>query len=522
MGRAEQNKLVRTLKPKQPTACVVGARLPSGRWHSCRCHYGSSDCIWVISGHPPCVRVCAASLGAICPNSSWGGAHVKSGPYVAAIAALLLYSILTRRIGRLGVLLAVVGIFILFIGPVQNSVTNSFQSGTSEQRTAAYRSDLLSTSLTSVTLWGKPTGEANEIYGRKGQSALLDIPSEFALLSGRQGVFGLAIWIGFLVGFAYTIREARKRRDPLLLILGVALIGEWVALLSVSLITNFQCAFWLTVALTAVRLSQSAPPTQHASPSDSSAVARARLGLHVATRTEGVATGIRLQHLPFGSLWRHVLTSAKIKTDKSTSLVPYSRHERYKSTRHDPHASESSTCAVAEPLYRAKAPLRVSFAGGGTDVPPFPEREGGLVLSATINRYAHGTLRPRVDGKIRVESLDLGMALEYGAEETVDYDGKLDLVKAAIRRVAQLEEPGDRSLPTTAAPPGSGLGASSALMVNLIGLLRDYHKLSLTDYEIAHFAWEVEREDLGLRGGLQDQYAATFGGFNFIEFHPNG
>ena len=151
---------------------------------------------------------------------------LSRGPYVAAIAALLLYSILTRRIGRLGVLLAVVGIFILFIGPVQNSVTNSFQSGTSEQRTAAYRSDLLSTSLTSVTLWGKPTGEANEIYGRKGQSALLDIPSEFALLSGRQGVFGLAIWIGFLVGFAYTIREARKRRDPLLLILGVALIGE--------------------------------------------------------------------------------------------------------------------------------------------------------------------------------------------------------------------------------------------------------------------------------------------------------
>jgi D-glycero-alpha-D-manno-heptose-7-phosphate kinase len=175
-----------------------------------------------------------------------------------------------------------------------------------------------------------------------------------------------------------------------------------------------------------------------------------------------------------------------------------------------------------QPLFRAKAPLRVSFAGGGTDVPPFPEREGGLVLSATINRYAHGTLRPRVDGKIRVESLDLGMALEYGAEESVDYNGKLDLVKAAIRRVAQLEEPrGIDLFLTTAAPPGSGLGASSALMVSLIGLLRDYHKLSLTDYEIAHFAWEVEREDLGLRGGLQDQYAATFGGFNFIEFQAD-
>jgi D-glycero-alpha-D-manno-heptose-7-phosphate kinase len=176
----------------------------------------------------------------------------------------------------------------------------------------------------------------------------------------------------------------------------------------------------------------------------------------------------------------------------------------------------------AQPLFRAKAPLRVSFAGGGTDVPPFPEREGGLVLSATISRYAHGTLRPRTDGRIKVESLDLGMALEYGAEESIDYDGRFDLVKAAIRRVAQLEEPrGIDLFLHTAAPPGSGLGASSALIVSLVGLLSDYHKLSLNDYEIAHLAWQVEREDLGLRGGLQDQYAATFGGFNFIEFHSD-
>lgn len=171
------------------------------------------------------------------------------------------------------------------------------------------------------------------------------------------------------------------------------------------------------------------------------------------------------------------------------------------------------------PLYRAKVPLRVSFAGGGTDVPPFPERETGVVLSATINRYAHGTLRPRTDGRIKIESHDLGVALEYGADERVDFDGRLDLVKAAIRRVAQLGEPSGIDLFLhTAAPPGSGLGASSALVVTLIGLLRDYHKLSLTDYEIADFACEVEREDLGLQGGRQDQYAATFGGFNFIEF----
>ena len=195
---------------------------------------------------------------------------LSRGPYVAAIAALLLFSILTRRIGRLWVLLAAIGVLALFVGPVRSAVTNSFQAGTAEQRNATYRSELLSTSLTSLTLWGKPTGETSEVYGSQGQSALTDVTSEFALLSGRQGVLGLTIWIGFLAGFAYTIREARKRRDPLLLIFGVALVGEWVALLSVALITSFQSAFWLTVALTAARLSQAAP-IQHASPSDLSA-----------------------------------------------------------------------------------------------------------------------------------------------------------------------------------------------------------------------------------------------------------
>ena len=176
-----------------------------------------------------------------------------------------------------------------------------------------------------------------------------------------------------------------------------------------------------------------------------------------------------------------------------------------------------------EPLFRAKAPLRVSFAGGGTDVSPFPEREGGLVLSATINRYAHATLQPRTDGRIRVESLDLRAALEYGTDEPIDYDGELALVQAAIRRVAQLGEPrGIDLFLRTAAPPGSGLGASSALIVSLIGALSEFHKLSLTDYELAHLAWEVERLDLGLKGGLQDHYSAAFGGFNFMEFSSDG
>jgi D-glycero-alpha-D-manno-heptose-7-phosphate kinase len=165
-------------------------------------------------------------------------------------------------------------------------------------------------------------------------------------------------------------------------------------------------------------------------------------------------------------------------------------------------------------LIRAKAPLRVSFAGGGTDVPPFPEREGGLVLSATINRYAYGALAPRGDGNIGVESVDFGMSVDYDSEDSLAFDGKLDLVKGAIRKLGR---GGFDLFLHSSAPPGSGLGSSSSVMVALIGLLKEYHRLPLTDYEIAEMAFGVERRDLGIKGGLQDQYAATFGGFNFIE-----
>jgi D-glycero-alpha-D-manno-heptose-7-phosphate kinase len=169
-------------------------------------------------------------------------------------------------------------------------------------------------------------------------------------------------------------------------------------------------------------------------------------------------------------------------------------------------------------VYRAKAPLRVSFAGGGTDVPPFPEREGGLVLSATINRYAYGALAPREDRNIRVESVDFGLQVNYGVDEDLVFDGKLDLVKAAIRKLGRADAPGYDLFLHSQAPPGSGLGSSSTVMVTLIGLLQEFHGLPLTDYETAQLAYALEREDLGIKGGLQDQYAATFGGFNFIEF----
>lgn len=168
-------------------------------------------------------------------------------------------------------------------------------------------------------------------------------------------------------------------------------------------------------------------------------------------------------------------------------------------------------------LFRAKAPLRLSFGGGGTDVPPFPETEGGSVLSATINRYAYGTLKTRTDEQINLRSLDFGVTVSYTLEDKLAYDGRLDLVKAAIRHVGIPQTGFDLFLHSDA-PPGSGLGASSAMMVALVGLLNDWHGLALTDYAIADYACRIERQELGILGGLQDQYAATFGGFNFIEF----
>lgn len=172
-------------------------------------------------------------------------------------------------------------------------------------------------------------------------------------------------------------------------------------------------------------------------------------------------------------------------------------------------------------LIRAKAPLRVSFAGGGTDVPPFPADEGGAVLSATINRYAYASLRPRADRQITMQSLDFGVSVDFGIDEPLLFDGRLDLIKAPVARFLDRDGHGFDLFLHSSAPPGSGLGSSSAMVVTVVGLLQEHYRLALTDYEIAQLAYSLEREDLGIRGGLQDHYAATFGGFNFIEFEAD-
>lgn len=170
-------------------------------------------------------------------------------------------------------------------------------------------------------------------------------------------------------------------------------------------------------------------------------------------------------------------------------------------------------------LMRGKAPLRISFCGGGTDVFPFPEEHGGIVLNCTIDKYAYATLSPRDDTKINIYSLDYDLLVRYDAMRELQFDGKLDLIKAVLTRMKQKR--GFDLFLHCDAPPGTGMGASGAICVLLIGLLAKYYNLSFSNYEIAEMAFRVETEDLKLAGGRQDHYAATFGGFNLIEFNKD-
>jgi D-glycero-alpha-D-manno-heptose-7-phosphate kinase len=170
-------------------------------------------------------------------------------------------------------------------------------------------------------------------------------------------------------------------------------------------------------------------------------------------------------------------------------------------------------------IIRSKAPLRISFAGGGTDVPPYPEERGGAVLSTTINKFAYATLIPRKDDTINVKSLDYDIVAKYQTDERLFYDGELDLIKAVINNMEAKQ--GLDLFMHSDAPTGSGLGYSSNVVVALVGLFQKWLNKPLTDYDIAELAYKIERADLGIKGGKQDQYAATFGGFNYIEFHAD-
>ena len=173
-------------------------------------------------------------------------------------------------------------------------------------------------------------------------------------------------------------------------------------------------------------------------------------------------------------------------------------------------------------IYRSKAPLRIGLAGGGTDVSPYSDEYGGAILNATVSLSAYASIEPLEENKIIVEALDRKEQEQYDYATILPINGKLDLLKGVYNRINAmygLPNKGFRLSTFVDAPAGSGLGTSSTLVVAILGAFVEMLKLPLGEYDIAHLAYEIEREDLLLAGGKQDQYAATFGGVNFMEFY---
>ena len=173
-------------------------------------------------------------------------------------------------------------------------------------------------------------------------------------------------------------------------------------------------------------------------------------------------------------------------------------------------------------MIRARVPLRLGLAGGGTDLSPYADEHGGAVLNTTIDRYAYAILSPSPDGRVHLVAPDIGVEEAVDADPAALARAELRLHAGVLARMTR--EFGDGRIPALRvtsfvdAPAGSGLGSSSALCVALVEAMRARMGLPLGVYEVAHLAYGIERIDLGLAGGRQDQYAATFGGTNFIEF----
>ena len=182
-----------------------------------------------------------------------------------------------------------------------------------------------------------------------------------------------------------------------------------------------------------------------------------------------------------------------------------------------PPARENRPTTGRGTIIRAKAPVRISFAGGGTDFPHWYNQSPGAVLCTTIDHYARVTLYPRKDAAVRIRSVDLGYMVDYRVDASPAFDGALDLAKAAIHRLGS--RTGMDLDIRCDAPAGSGLGGSSALTAAVIGAVAAHQGKDLNDYELSELNCLVEREDVRIPGGMQDQYAATFGGFNLIEFN---
>ena len=173
-------------------------------------------------------------------------------------------------------------------------------------------------------------------------------------------------------------------------------------------------------------------------------------------------------------------------------------------------------------IIRSKAPLRLGLAGGGSDVSPYSDLYGGQILNATINLSAYCTIEAQSGETVRVDAYDCNTHVECPLDATLA--SAPDLIGGVYRRIVQDFGPVPSAFRITTyndAPAGSGLGTSSTMVVCILKCFAEWMNLPLGDYETARLAYEIERKDLALAGGKQDQYAAAFGGFNFMEFHQD-
>ena len=166
-------------------------------------------------------------------------------------------------------------------------------------------------------------------------------------------------------------------------------------------------------------------------------------------------------------------------------------------------------------IIRSKAPFRVSFGGGGTDMAPYCTEHGGCVISTTIDRHVYVTLEPRKDKKIHIFSINLNKEFEFTIGDR-DYSTENELFKGVIN-VMEIKD-GFEIIAYSELPAGSGMGGSSSLSVALIGAFNKYYNLKLSKHDIAQQAYNIERVELKQKGGYQDQFAAAYGGLNFMEF----
>ena len=176
-------------------------------------------------------------------------------------------------------------------------------------------------------------------------------------------------------------------------------------------------------------------------------------------------------------------------------------------------------------IVRSRAPLRLGLSGGGTDVAPFCEKYGGYVLNATINKYIYTTIEILEENVVEFVSTDQSRVYRTPLTSYIEPKDELILHKAVYNRIVKQYNNGNaipvRVTTFSEAPSGSGLGSSSTLVVCMVAAFSELLNLPLGEYDLAHLSYEIERIDIGMNGGKQDQYAAAFGGFNFMEFGKN-